>query len=130
MVCEVKLDNIMTITVTLLLPQYQVVVLDVDSFDLEESDNCTSDFLTIYEVYSMNSTEYIRQLAVLCGYFSPFSIHSAFSTVIIIFESDGNATETGFSLEYETTYLASKYIAFVCLKIFVINSFTWNIFLF
>ncbi|KAI3371683.1 hypothetical protein L3Q82_024252, partial [Scortum barcoo] len=73
-------------------PQGHVVKLDFTDFDLEESDRCLYDSLTV-----LGDVEGTEEIAVLCGASMPPPVLSYHSVMVLQFTSDSSITHRGFS---------------------------------
>nr|XP_046250893.1 ovochymase-2 [Scatophagus argus] len=73
-------------------PQDHVVKLDFVDFDLEESDGCLYDSLTV-----LGDVEGVHEIAVLCGRSVPPPVLSYHSIMVLQFTSDSSITHRGFS---------------------------------
>nr|XP_020460110.1 ovochymase-2-like isoform X2 [Monopterus albus] len=72
-------------------PQDHVVKLDFVDFELEQSDRCLYDFLTI-----LGDMEETEEIAVLCGGSTPPPVLSYHRTMVLQFTSDSSITHRGF----------------------------------
>ncbi|KAE8295831.1 Ovochymase-2 [Larimichthys crocea] len=73
-------------------PRGHVVKLDFADFDLEESDRCLYDSLTV-----LGDVEGTEEIAVLCGRSVPPPVLSYNSVMVLRFTSDSSITHRGFS---------------------------------
>uniref|UniRef100_G3ND26 Ovochymase 2 n=1 Tax=Gasterosteus aculeatus TaxID=69293 RepID=G3ND26_GASAC len=73
-------------------PQGHVVKLEFSDFDLEESDGCLYDSLTV-----LGDVEGAEEIVVLCGGDVPPPVLSYHSVMVLHFTSDGSVTHRGFS---------------------------------
>ncbi|XP_040893636.1 ovochymase-2 isoform X2 [Toxotes jaculatrix] len=72
-------------------PQGHVVKLDFADIDLEESDRCLFDSLTV-----LGDVEQTEEIAVLCGDSIPPPVLSYHSVMVLHFTSDSSITHRGF----------------------------------
>ncbi|XP_036358468.1 cubilin-like [Octopus sinensis] len=77
-----------------LVPRYYIT-LDFEDFKLQTSPNCSADYLYIYEKIPEE-----RTLFHSCGHNSTQSIQSTAHEVFIVFKTDSNQIDQGFSLRY------------------------------
>lgn len=84
--------------------EYFVVLLQFESFLLEDSTDCRYDHITIHDGPSTAN----EQLAKLCGSMSPVTIKSTNRYIYIHFQTDKSVTANGFRLIWESLPLSLR----------------------
>uniref|UniRef100_A0A2K6G0X5 Ovochymase 2 n=1 Tax=Propithecus coquereli TaxID=379532 RepID=A0A2K6G0X5_PROCO len=72
-------------------PKHHLIELSFQSLEIEESGDCTSDYVTVH-----GDVERKKEIARLCGYMVPSPVLSPSSVMLISFQSDENGTCSGF----------------------------------
>ncbi|XP_062951927.1 ovochymase-2 [Cynocephalus volans] len=72
-------------------PKHYLIKLSFQSLEIEESGDCTSDYVTVH-----SDVERKKEIARLCGYDVPTPVLSSSGAMLISFQSDGNGTSRGF----------------------------------
>ncbi|XP_045413394.1 ovochymase-2 isoform X6 [Lemur catta] len=72
-------------------PKHHLIELSFQSLEIEESGDCTSDYVTVH-----SDVERRTEIARLCGYMVPSPVLSPSSVLLISFQSDENRTCSGF----------------------------------
>ncbi|XP_077653386.1 ovochymase-2-like [Urocitellus parryii] len=72
-------------------PKHHIIKLSFQSLEIEESGDCTSDYVTVH-----SDVERKKEIARLCGYDVPPPVLSSSSVMLINFQSDENGTFRGF----------------------------------
>ncbi|XP_016069429.1 PREDICTED: ovochymase-2 [Miniopterus natalensis] len=72
-------------------PQHYVIKLSFQDLEIEESGDCTSDYMTVHR-----DVERKKEIARLCGFVAPVPVLSFSSVMLISFQSDENVTFRGF----------------------------------
>ncbi|KAM7087357.1 ovochymase-2 [Molossus nigricans] len=72
-------------------PKHYVIKLSFQSLEIEESGDCTSDYVAVH-----GDVERKKELARLCGFIAPAPVLSASGVMFISFRSDENVTFRGF----------------------------------
>ncbi|XP_037377881.1 ovochymase-2 [Talpa occidentalis] len=72
-------------------PKYHLIKLSFQNLEIEESGDCTSDYVTVYR-----DVERKEEIARLCGSDTPDPVLSYSGTMFIHFQSDENKTFKGF----------------------------------
>ncbi|XP_064348674.1 ovochymase-2 isoform X3 [Camelus dromedarius] len=72
-------------------PKHYLIKLSFQKLEIEESGDCTSDYVSMYR-----DVERKKEIARLCGFVVPAPVLSASGVMSISFQSDENATFRGF----------------------------------
>uniref|UniRef100_A0A8C4KYR3 Ovochymase 2 (gene/pseudogene) n=1 Tax=Equus asinus asinus TaxID=83772 RepID=A0A8C4KYR3_EQUAS len=72
-------------------PKHYLIKLSFQSLEIEESGDCSSDFVTVHR-----DVEGKTEIARLCGFDAPAPVLSSSGVMLISFQSDGNVTFRGF----------------------------------
>ncbi|KAM9221810.1 ovochymase-2 [Dugong dugon] len=72
-------------------PKHYLIKLSFQSLEIEESGDCTSDYVTVH-----SDVERKKEIARLCGFAVPAPVLSSSSVMLISFQSDENLTFRGF----------------------------------
>nr|XP_045227394.1 ovochymase-2 [Macaca fascicularis] len=72
-------------------PKHHLIKLSFQSLEIEESGDCTSDYVTVH-----SDVERKKEIARVCGYDVPTPVLSPSSIMLISFQSDENGTFRGF----------------------------------
>ncbi|XP_072826887.1 ovochymase-2 isoform X3 [Vicugna pacos] len=72
-------------------PKHYLIKLSFQKLEIEESGDCTSDYVSVYR-----DVERKKEIARLCGFVVPAPVLSASGVMSISFQSDENATFRGF----------------------------------
>ncbi|XP_004455380.2 ovochymase-2 [Dasypus novemcinctus] len=72
-------------------PKHYLIKLSFQSLEIEESGDCTSDYVIVYK-----DIERKKEIARLCGFVVPDPVLSSSSVMLIDFQSDENVTFRGF----------------------------------
>uniref|UniRef100_A0A8C4L5S7 Ovochymase 2 n=1 Tax=Equus asinus TaxID=9793 RepID=A0A8C4L5S7_EQUAS len=72
-------------------PKHYLIKLSFQSLEIEESGDCSSDFVTVHR-----DVEGKTEIARLCGFEAPAPVLSSSGVMLISFQSDGNVTFRGF----------------------------------
>uniref|UniRef100_A0A452UEH3 Ovochymase 2 n=1 Tax=Ursus maritimus TaxID=29073 RepID=A0A452UEH3_URSMA len=72
-------------------PKHYLIKLSFQSLEVEESGDCTSDYVTVHR-----DVEGREEIARLCGFAAPAPVLSSSGVMLISFQSDENVTFRGF----------------------------------
>ena len=95
-----------------------VIKLNFTRFNLQQSDNCTKEYVLIKNGISIDSPLIGRY----CGSQMPTNITSTGYNLIVHFITDGNNNKTGFQMIYERVILGISEICVICLCLNVLRS--------
>jgi len=77
-------------------PEGFQVALKFVTFDVENHDSCTYDYVEILDGHAPNSTS----IGLFCGHKLPPDVHSTGNKMRVKFVSDGSVQKPGFSANY------------------------------
>ncbi|XP_014640624.1 PREDICTED: ovochymase-2 [Ceratotherium simum simum] len=72
-------------------PKHYLIKLSFQNLEIEESGDCTSDYVTVH-----SDVERKKEIARLCGFVIPAPVLSSSDVMLITFQSDENVTFRGF----------------------------------
>ncbi|XP_053528227.1 ovochymase-2 [Artibeus jamaicensis] len=72
-------------------PKHYLIKLSFQNLEIEESGDCTSDYLTVHQ-----DVERKKEIARLCGFVAPAPVLSSSGVMLVSFQSDENVTFRGF----------------------------------
>ncbi|XP_063636066.1 cubilin-like [Cydia splendana] len=90
-------ENRQTCTWMLIAPEGYLVKLTWNRFDLEDMDDCDSDYLEITEINDNNENDVLQRY---CGTTLPPALTSTTNRLMLRFHSDASIRSTGFSVLY------------------------------
>ncbi|NXX79416.1 OVCH2 protein, partial [Urocolius indicus] len=76
---------------TICAPEEHVIKLTYQSFEVEESEDCSYDAVTVYEDVGKE-----KEIAKSCGFTVPAPVLSSSATMVVVFHSDETETFGGF----------------------------------